>query len=742
MLEKTLLAGIWAGFGLLLLTPLVVTPQTIFPFVVGKAVYTRAIIEFIFGFWALLALSRPAYRPPRSWLLLLLALGLGVATLAACFGVSVQRSLWSSYERMQGVVDLAHWFVLAVVMVSVVRTVRGWCVLLNLNLGVSLMMALLAVAQYYAVDLPFFDYQPTKGQRVGVDWGLRVFTTFGNPTYLGSYMLVNVILALGFLIRSLIPAAPPALPAAGRKRGKRRRQKRTPPQTRKNALLLLWVGRCFWGGTALLGLWALGSTGTRVTLLGLILGLSFSAVLSMFLARTRIVRLVAMGLTGVLGGVFILMLTVFFRPDTLPFAPPFFNAFKAITERKSKALPNVEFPSVQSRLTAWEAGFKGFIDKPLLGWGPENYIVVFGRYASGFGSVLDVHDSAHSKLVEELTTKGLFGLLSYLSLWACTFFVVVRAVKGRDARERVLTLCVGGTLMGYFIQSQFLFDTTTNSLQHILLLAFVANLERVGGETASAQTYRTILRHPGVRTVIVVGALALVGLGLLANQAIYSAASVTRSMVASASTLSHSIGAFKRATSAFKPLANYPRLLFFENMTRLSKGLHFLSRVRLLGLVTTEAGAAIDTEPENWRIYVALARLYGEMAASVPEYADAAQRYREKALALAPQRQESLALLQPPPRPGAIQGPNTSATGNYTLRWGGSTGASKYRVQERVGSRGWAQIGETAGLALSFSEKSDETYSYRVKACIGSDNCSGWTATKTVSVKTGRRKMP
>ena len=105
-----------------MLTPFVVTKGTVFPFVVGKALWSRAVIEIVFMLWAALALLSPAFRPPRSLLLNLLAAGLVVSLLAAVFGVSVQRSMWSSYERMQGVVDLVHWFALVVVIVSVLRT--------------------------------------------------------------------------------------------------------------------------------------------------------------------------------------------------------------------------------------------------------------------------------------------------------------------------------------------------------------------------------------------------------------------------------------------------------------------------------------------------------------------------------------------------------------------------------------------------------------------------------------------
>ena len=219
--DRALRCVIGTGIVLILLTPFIVTPQTVFPFVVGKALYSRTLIEIVFVAWVLLALFQPAYRPPRSRLLILLGAALGVAVLSACLGVSVQRSFWSSYERMQGVVDQAHWFVLAVVLVSVVRTDRSWRALLLLNLAAGTVMALLTVAQYHG-------HLPAYGPG-----GSRAMSTFGNPIFLAAYLQVNVMIALGFLARSFVPAgpgtvAPPAATdtrAAGRAAARRARHR-------------------------------------------------------------------------------------------------------------------------------------------------------------------------------------------------------------------------------------------------------------------------------------------------------------------------------------------------------------------------------------------------------------------------------------------------------------------------------------------------------------------------------------
>ena len=62
--DDLLVCVIQAGIVLLLLTPFVVSPRTVFPFVVGKALYSRSLIEVVFVFWTLLALFHPRYRPP------------------------------------------------------------------------------------------------------------------------------------------------------------------------------------------------------------------------------------------------------------------------------------------------------------------------------------------------------------------------------------------------------------------------------------------------------------------------------------------------------------------------------------------------------------------------------------------------------------------------------------------------------------------------------------------------------
>ena len=108
----------------------------------------------------LLALLHPGYRPPRSWLLVLLVAGYGATVLSAAFGVHPGHSLWSDYERMQGVVDQAHWVVLAVVLASVLHTPRGWRAVLQANLAAGAAMACIVIARALDIGVPYFGALP------------------------------------------------------------------------------------------------------------------------------------------------------------------------------------------------------------------------------------------------------------------------------------------------------------------------------------------------------------------------------------------------------------------------------------------------------------------------------------------------------------------------------------------------------------------------------------------------------
>ena len=110
---------------------------------------------------------------------------------------------------MQGVVDQAHWVVLAVVLASVLHTPRGWRAVLQANLAAGAAMACIVIARALDIGVPYFGALPESSPT-------RFGGPFGNSSYLSIYMLVNLVLAAGFAARAWATVAPPGDPGERR----------------------------------------------------------------------------------------------------------------------------------------------------------------------------------------------------------------------------------------------------------------------------------------------------------------------------------------------------------------------------------------------------------------------------------------------------------------------------------------------------------------------------------------------
>lgn len=627
-LEKVLLAAVRGGVVLMTLVPLVVMTETAYPATVGKALYARTLIEIVFVLWVMLAVLSPSWRPPRSWLLALLGVGLAVSVLSALLGVSPQRSFWSTYSRMQGTVDLAHWFVLAVVAASVFRDLRSLRMLVTFHLGVGLLVSLVAVITAFDGWVPGLGVIAWSG-------GNRTAATLSNPNYLGAYLMVNVVLALGGLVRSFIrrPAPPPSRrPAA-------RAQPGAPPDA-----VAQWLERLFYALVILFGLWGIDLSGSMMALMGVFAALGALMVLYAFVAesrRTRRIARVALGLSA--GGAATVILVLSLAPSLPAFESP-------LLVRLSDPLAVKR--TLFKRIISWKTGLAGFVERPVIGWGDANYVVVYGRYVSGPGVAMAANDHAHNQLIEEMATKGLLGAAAYVAIWLLMFAAVLRGVRGLDARDRAFGLFAGAAMFAQLAQLLTLFMTATSSLQYVLLLTVAVHFETLAWSRETVPRWRQgldrALHRRAVRAAVMLGAVTLGGAGLASNHAIYSATTTLNR--AAASQGARFMDELKKAIDTFGPMANLPRIIMFENVTSnwdMLRTRHPAEAARLLRLVSVEGPRAAATEPENWRVQHALARLYRTVARTDPEYAGRAEQHFQRSLELAPHKDPMLPLKPP-----------------------------------------------------------------------------------------------
>ena len=639
--ERTLAGAVRLLLVLVLATPLVVGIDVIYPFVTGKALYARVLIALAFAAWAVLALERPAWRPPRSPLLVLVGAGVLVAAVAAAFGVSPRRSVWSNYGRMEGLLDLAHWAAFAVMAASTFRTRRDWAWVLGFGLAVGLAAAAAALAQALAPGL-----LPLRALRPGE----QAYGTLGNPAYLGAAMQATALLAAGCLAASLARRPPePELAPMPRAARRRLRRAAAPAAPRASA----WRHAPSVGAGLVLGasLAALGVSGSMGATVGLIAGSACTLLLLAACARDRRARIAGIAAIAVLAAV----------PATLggvlawraaageARAAPVFGV--RVLDRLTS--PHDLKVSMGSRFDNWRAGIGAFADRPLLGWGPGNYLAASGRHLAADyarhlpskGTVNEGQDHAHNVTMEVAATQGLAGLAAYLALWAWTAVVAVRAARRATGTERVMVACVGGVLAGWFVQSQTLFYFTSAWLVHTLLIAFLvgheAALRRGAPETGRAGlSGGAVAGGRGAalgRLAAGAAALALTAGSLAANHGIHAGAAALHR--AETGTTDGFMAELEASIAAFEPLATHNRILLFENVAPnwpVLRARHPDEAFRLLAWCDRAAPKALAAEPHNWQLHHALAHLYREVARTEPEYAERAERHARAAREVAP----------------------------------------------------------------------------------------------------------
>ena len=427
-MNKQILKGvIFAGLFTLSFVPFLTFSSFFFPFIVTKAFVFRIIVEIIFAAWVPLALLSENYRPKKSIILYSMLGFLTVIGLADLFGVAPVQSFWSNFERMEGFITLLHLGALFLVAGSVFREIdwkRWW----NVSLAASGLMALYASLQVIGV------IDPSQS-------GARVDGTFGNTIYLAVYMLFHIFIALFFLWRA---------------------------RANKG---LRWI----YGLLILLQVFILYHTATRGAILGLIGGLLVTAVLNI---KNREDKFIRKGSMTVLIAVLILIGSfAAFRNTQFVRNNSVLSRFASLTTEDIRT---------QGRYFVWPIAYEGFKEKPLLGWGQDNFNYVFQKhYTPDMFHLEPWFDRAHNIFLDWMVAGGILGILAYLSLYATLLFSIWRRAsdtRGEDenfsrAEKSILT----GLIAAYFFHNFFVFDHLASYVLFFSLLAYVHSRKNSGG---------------------------------------------------------------------------------------------------------------------------------------------------------------------------------------------------------------------------------------------------------------------
>lgn len=438
---------------LALFTPFVVASSMFFPFITGKAFFFRTMVEVAFAAWLVLAWRNPDYRPRRGLILWSFLTLVVAATLATVFSANVTKSIWSNFERMEGLITYLHLFGYFLVLTGLFQTKQIWHRFFATSVGVSAAVSLYALAQFF-------------GRAEIHQSGVRLDATLGNATYLAVFMLFNIFLA-AFLWLQAGTAKP-----------------------------VKWL----YGASIILNIFVLYNTATRGAILGALAGLAVVALLAVILksGRSRKIGTGAIIALAVLAGGFWLA-----RDSQIIQSSPVLSRFAGIS---------LDDTTTQSRFLIWQMALKGVADRPILGWGPGNFQLVFSQYYNPAMCRQEPwFDRAHNVFIDWLVTTGVVGFAAYLALFVTGAYLLIRlALAHRSDSNNGLIILVG-LLTAYGVNNLFVFDNLVSYLLFVATLAYIHFLTSEDKPTVISREFgRTSIKvATGLTIVIVLAAFYL-----------------------------------------------------------------------------------------------------------------------------------------------------------------------------------------------------------------------------------------
>ncbi len=423
MLEKILRWIVLIGIFAIPFIALIVDPTMLYPSIISKNFAFRVIVEIIFGSWFALALMYENYGPRRSWILGTFTLFVFVIAIADVQSVNPYLSFWGNYERMDGWVTLIHVLAYLMVASSVIANSRTWRLLFQVSLGVSVFVAVCGFLQLIGI-VPI-------GQHIQSSLAARIDATVGNPIYLAVYMLFHIFIAVLLWYQMWITSS----------QSKRR------------------IASLVYGAAIFLDSFALFFTGTRGAIIGLIGGSIVTLVILTIAQRFYRLRLVALGS----------IIAIALLAGCLSWAKdvPFVKEVGFLQRLSTISLSDT---TIKTRLLSLGVAWQGVQERPILGWGQENYQIVSQKYYDprlyGTG---EWTDRVHNIIFDWLIAGGIIGLIAYLSIFGATLWTLwVRDIFS-PTEKSILT----GLLVGYTIHTCTAFDTITSYILFTTVLAYI-----------------------------------------------------------------------------------------------------------------------------------------------------------------------------------------------------------------------------------------------------------------------------
>lgn len=515
--------------GVALLSPLIVGRGFYVPHVFLKSLAFRACVELMLVLYIILAAAFRHYRPQPNRLLFAAVAYFGLMLAASLPGLSANAwsSWWGDFARMDGMITQLHLLAFFIILASTIRKEREWLILMGVSVFAALMMGASGMVQ---------DLSP--GSLYAPSTDARTQGAAGNAGFFAAHLLLNLFLAIILLLRSdaatyarlagtwlgllLIVdmvllfrdqqlsgrGLPGIFDAIGHSPGA------VTVVILVHVLVIGWfiarrlrtAGYLVLGACGAFSLWMIQSSATRGALVGLAAALLFAALAYATAGTRKPLRLAALGLTT---ASLLLGSLLFLNPDA--------GWIKHFAGLERLVASSAQDGAVAFRLLGWKASARGFLERPLLGWGRENFRYVYDRH---FPEEIFRHgdsdlwaDRAHDIFIGAGINGGAGGLAAALLLYGLMLGLpLAKWVRSRDPAA----LALAALVTAYLVHGLFWFDSINTYPVLFLVLAYISRQavhrpETPNGDSGRPVEFARFSPAAGTAVLAVLPAIALSG---------------------------------------------------------------------------------------------------------------------------------------------------------------------------------------------------------------------------------------
>ena len=612
---KFLYLGIFA----IACVPFVVFFHVFYPYTVPKGLWIQTINWILLAVYLIGIITNKElyyrYKPKLNFIFYSYVIYIFIGFVASLVGDNFRFSFFGEFQRMTGLYWDLHTIIFLFILSACSNMKRFYYNLFSFVFFVGLIFSIFYILEHHHIfsfGMPGYSDQT------------RAVFTIGNPGFVGLYTMSVFLIGLGLFSFNFGNIHFSFLKMDNMK------------DQRKYYIYYFYLLL-----TMFLLLYATILTASRSVIPGLLSGIGMFLILMFLSFRFQYSVRKLILLISLIVFAFFILSSIFYVTGILDTS---IDRFRDIFVSQTSS--NM---GLSSRLSNTNVVLRAIIEKPIFGFGVNNFQIAYNQYVIPSQITTFEMDNAHNLFLNIVTTTGLLGLFAYLYLMLS---IILNAIKnGRfnfNDQEYGLSriiFIVPIFFAGYFVHQMFWFDfhevyiliMVMISVMNVSIKTPVVFTKNLGKFKQFIIIVFGSIINKNVRfvSILIFGLIFIIFINVeikmyQTSSDIWNYSQITYEDSKDKGYIQSKVEQILVAINRYPPMSNEARTFLVNDAIKIAPQLKEPSRSQLLNVAFTEGHNAISKHPGYWKLHARLGILYFE-AAKISEDTDQIEEYKQYA---------------------------------------------------------------------------------------------------------------